>query len=395
MASSGHTGRIHSHRARTEPAVVRLAVVENEFERQWHPHRWRLRETTWRWMTEQRLVSQDIGDLYAEDLLCYTDLIAGYYVGESPSVVQAIADFSVWFFLWDDQHGIDARHRRDQQWWELSATLRDALRHPARHRDHPKPLVAAFADSIGRFFGRLGQTWHARFADHMDRIIAAYDREYLNLISGTVPTAASYLELRRWTFGHDVWIDLLELTAGRALPPSIQLDDIYQRAAHASQEFASSYNDLYSMPKEIAAGDVHNLGVCLMRHEGLDEKQAQAAVRHHVVDRLTRFLRAESQVPVLLDGTKCSREVRAAVESCVFNMRNWISSTYWFHHESGRYRMRDWTDPAWPPYLDSRALAAPTREGDRSVTAPGHHPAPGVAGATTGAQAELNSRRPS
>ncbi len=358
MADSGHTAWIRSDRelsdtTRTEPAVVRLAVVENEFGRQWHPYRWRLRESTLRWMVEQRLVSHDVVDAYSEDLLCYTDLIAGYYVGESPSVVQAIADFSVWFFLWDDQHSIDARFRRDRQWWELSAALRDALRHPARHRDHPEPLVAAFADSVGRFFGQLGQAWDARFADHMDGIFAAYDREYHNLISDTVPNVTDYLELRRWTFGHDVWIDLLELTAGCVLPPSIRRDDIYQRAAHASQEFASSYNDLYSMPKELAAGDVHNLGVCLMHHEGLDEKQAQAAVRCHVLDCVTRFLQAESQVPALWDGTKCSRKVWAAVESCVFNMRNWISSTYWFHHESGRYRTRDWKDPAWPPYLDT------------------------------------------
>ncbi|GAA3688480.1 terpene synthase family protein [Lentzea roselyniae] len=362
MVHAGHNAQNRpdsecSDASRTVPATTRLAVVENEFTRHWHPYRWQLRETTLQWIVEQRLISDDVVNTYSEDLLCYTDLIAGYYVGDSSSVVQAIADFSAWFFLWDDRHSIDVRHRRDQQWWQLSAELRQSLRHPAQHRDHPEPLVAAFADSVGRIFGQLGQAWDERFAEHMDGIFVAYDREYRNLIVNQVPTVADYLQLRRWTFGHDVWIDLLELTAGCELPPSIQLDDTYQRAAHASQEFASSYNDLCSMPKEIAAGDIHNLGICFMHHEGLDEEQAQAAVRLHVIDCITRFGQAESEIPALWNAGRCTRKIRTAVESCVFNMRNWISSTYWFHHESSRYRPQDWDNPAWPPYLNTGGVS--------------------------------------
>jgi hypothetical protein len=203
------------------PSAARLAVVEEGFVRQWHPYRWELRDTTRQWASQQGLLPGDVESAYADDLLRYTDLIAGYYVGESVPVVQAIADFSTWFFVWDDWHAVAARRRQDQAWYQLSAALRAALRDPRSHRTHPTPPVAGLADIFARLFTLLGPTWNARLA---------------------------------------------------------------------GQEFSSRYNDLCSMLKEIAAGEVHNLGVSLMRHEGLDFDQAQAEVRAYVADRVQRFL---------------------------------------------------------------------------------------------------------
>ncbi|MGV4987890.1 hypothetical protein ACVB8X_40455 [Streptomyces sp. NRAIS4] len=42
----------------------------------------------------------------------------------------------------------------------------------------------------------------------------------------------------------------------------------------------------------------------------------------------------------------------AAIRSCLFNMRNWFSSVYWFHQESRRYRTQTWDDRSTPPYVD-------------------------------------------
>lgn len=46
------------------------------------------------------------------DGLCYTDLMAGYYIGAPDEVMQAIADYSAWFFVWDDRHDRDVVHGR-------------------------------------------------------------------------------------------------------------------------------------------------------------------------------------------------------------------------------------------------------------------------------------------
>jgi hypothetical protein len=50
-------------------------VVEERFVRQWHPHQWELRNTTWHWVIELRLLPGDVEFAYADDLLRYTDLM--------------------------------------------------------------------------------------------------------------------------------------------------------------------------------------------------------------------------------------------------------------------------------------------------------------------------------
>ncbi|MGK9235680.1 hypothetical protein KXS07_28460 [Inquilinus limosus] len=332
------------------PPQLAMPMVEATFPRHLHSYWPELRSRCNAWLVEKRLMPPDAVQAHADGLR-YTNLIAGYYVGASPPVLQAIADFSAWFFVWDDRHGRDAALRRDGDWGRLRDALHQATDAPPRHLRHPDPLVAGLADSVDRLQAHLSDRWNARFAGHFHAVIDAYDREYRERIAGTVPTVEDYVALRRHTFGDWVWLDCLELAAGRELPPEIHASDAYLCAGLASQEFCSWYNDLCSFPKELAAGELHNLGISLIHHEGLSVEQATVELRRRTVGRVTDFLRAETEVLRILETTGASPEIEAAVRHCLFNMRNWFSSTYWFHHESGRYRVADWADSALPPYV--------------------------------------------
>jgi epi-isozizaene synthase len=190
-------------------------------------------------------------------------------------------------------------------------------------------------------------------------VIDAYDREFRNRASGTIPTVAEYLELRRLTFAHRIWTDLLEPSAGRELPADVRLHPAFQRAALLSQEFAAWYNDLCSLPKEIAGDEVHNLGISLIHHQGLTLEEAVTEVRRRVEECVEQFLVAEKDVSrlagSLADGTVRGKETSIAVRACLGNMRNWFSSVYWFHHESGRYMVDSWDDRSTPPYVNNEA----------------------------------------
>lgn len=74
-------------------------------------------------------MSADKVEEYA-DGLCYTDLMAGYYMGASDQVMQAIADYSAWFFVWDDRHDRDVIHGRPAAWRRLRFQLHAALDSP-------------------------------------------------------------------------------------------------------------------------------------------------------------------------------------------------------------------------------------------------------------------------
>jgi epi-isozizaene synthase len=266
-------------------------------------------------------------------------------------VLTAINDFSLWFFVWDDRHDHDIRHRRGSAWSRLREALHLALDDPGPARDDDDPLVRAFADCVTRLGGTLSDRWRTRFARHFHDTIEAYDQEYRNRTRNVLPTVEEYLALRRHTFGMWVWLDCLELAAGCELPDRVRAGGPYQWAGLASQEFSAWYNDLYSMPKELAAGDFHNFGIVLARQENLPIQQAADHLAGRIRDRIADYRRAERAVRRYLDETDADPRVRAGTERCLFNMRNWMSSVHAFHHVSGRYQVASWDDPANPPYF--------------------------------------------
>ncbi|MER5992655.1 epi-isozizaene synthase [Streptomyces viridosporus] len=340
------------------PPALSLPVIEAAFPRQLHPYWPKLQETTRTWLLEKRLMPADKVEEHA-DGLCYTDLMAGYYLGAPDEVLQAIADYSAWFFVWDDRHDRDIVHGRPAAWRRLKERLHSALDNPAGHLGHEDPVVAGLADSVRRLYAFLPGTWNARFARHFHAVIEAYDREFHNRTEGIVPTVEEYLELRRLTFAHWIWTDLLEPSAGCELPDPVRKNPAYRKAALLSQEFAAWYNDLCSLPKEMAGSEVHNLGISLITHEGLTLEEAIAEVRRRVEECISEFLDAEQEASRfadgLDDGTVRGKETSATVRSCLGNMRNWFSSVYWFHHESGRYRVDSWEDRSTPPYVNNEA----------------------------------------
>lgn len=303
-------------------------------------------------------MTADTVEEYA-DGLCYTNLMAGYYLGAPDDVLQAITDFSAWFFVWDDRHDRDIVHGRTAAWRRLRFRLHRAVDSPQGHLHHRDPLVAGLADSVSRLYSFLPRTWNARFARHFHEVIEAYDREFRNRTRGVVPTVEEYLTLRRLTFAHQIWTDLLEPSAGRELPDAVRNHPAFHRAALLSQEFAAWYNDLCSLPKEIAGDEVHNLGISLITHEGLTLEEAIREMRYRVKKCVDAFLVAESDAlrfaDGIDDGTVHGKELSAAVRACVSNMRNWFSTVYWFHHESGRYMVDSWDDRSTPPYVDNEA----------------------------------------
>ncbi|MGV9423795.1 epi-isozizaene synthase [Streptomyces sp. NPDC003656] len=340
------------------PPSLALPLVEDAFPRQLHPYWPKLQENTRRWLLEKRLMPADKVREYA-DGLCYTDLMAGYYLGAPDEVLQAIADYSAWFFVWDDRHDRDIVHGRSGDWRRLRHRLHAALDAPASHLHHGDCLVAGFADSVLRLYSFLPSTWNQRFARHFHEVIEAYDREFRNRTEGRVPGVEEYLALRRLTFAHWIWTDLLEPSAGCELPDFVRKNPDYRRAALLSQEFAAWYNDLCSLPKEIAGDEVHNLGISLVTHEGLKLEEAVDELRRRVEECVREFLEAEREAlrfaDTLDDGTVHGKEWSDAVRMCVGNMRNWFSTVYWFHHESGRYMVDSWDDRSTPPYVNNEA----------------------------------------
>ncbi|MFF4576467.1 multidrug MFS transporter [Streptomyces sp. NPDC001410] len=333
-------------------STIEVPEIQVPFPLNRHPDYDHVRNRTYQWAVERGIMTADAARDHLDGLR-YTDLITGYYVGAPLPALCAINDFSVWFFAWDDRHDRDAVHGRTAAWYALQYALGETLRAPDRHTGHDEPLVAGFADCVLRLQERLGSGWAERFASHFCRTIAAYGREFHNRTSGRIPSVAEYLSLRRHTFGMGVWLDCLELAADRVLPETVRLSEPYREAGWACQEFAAWFNDLHSMAKEAAVRDVHNLGILLAREAGVSLREGARLLAACLRARVRDFERAEQGVCLLAE--RLPELEREAVQSCLYNMRNWISSVHWFHYRSTRYQIAAWADPTAPPYVHDSA----------------------------------------
>lgn len=316
--------------------ACRIASIERSFERRFDPHRRALHAHCVRWIGEQSLApaGSPPADLRA---LRYPDLVAGYYVGAPPAVLEAIAGLSVWFFVWDDRHDEDARRLRRAAWARLRDALCAVLASPRARVADAEPIVGALSDCIVRIRARLGDAWNRRFTGHLRQMIDAYDDEFRARLAARIPTRDAYMRLRERTFGCEVWLDCLELAAGRALPDAVRAAPPYRLAGRASQQFAALYNDLCSLRKEREAEEIHHLGISLMHHERISLRAAMREMHALASAQVERFPAGQAEPLRFVAASGAPPEIAAAARHCAANMGNWISSVYWFHHESDRY----------------------------------------------------------
>lgn len=320
------------HDAKNEPRTI--TIVQTNFHHELHP-RWReLRDTSRQWAIRQGLLTEPDARAHL-DKLHYTDLAASCHIGAPPRTLAAIADFFVWFFVMDDHHHIARITQQHDRWHTLYTTMRSATLSPDRHRTHDDPVVAALADAVARLYTCLSPRWNARFVDHFLAVLDGYDQEYHKAVAGEKLSVTEYEHQRQLTFGHQVWIDLLELAADHELPVHLHTSDLYQRAATASQDFCAWCNDFYSLPKETADDDPNNYITILAHQNNLSIADAQTELHRRITNRVHDFLNAERELTTLHDTMEPT--LRTATKSCVANMRNWISGTYWFQRASCRY----------------------------------------------------------
>ncbi|MVZ86781.1 terpene cyclase [Burkholderia pseudomallei] len=103
-------------------------------------------------------------------------------------MLEAIADLSIWFFVWDDRHDEDARRLRRAAWARLRDALCAVLASPHARVADAEPIVGALADCIVRIHARLGDAWNRRFTGHLRQVIDAYDDEFRARLAARIPT---------------------------------------------------------------------------------------------------------------------------------------------------------------------------------------------------------------
>ncbi|MFG2577343.1 terpene cyclase [Streptomyces sp. NPDC048481] len=282
-----------------------------------------------------------------------------------------LADAMGFFFVFDDQ--FDGPLGRDPaRTARVCQTLID-IAHGAPPPLGADPCTTAFADIRARSTDGAPAAWTARTAHEWEYYFAAQAHEARGRLRGSPAGLDAYLQVRRGVAGTDLPLSLGERAAGLTVPACAFHSPELRIMRRDAIDVTLMCNDVYSLEKEEARGDMDNLVLVLERARRLTRGQALAAARDEVDRRVRRFQDLAGRVPAVCAQLALAERERADVAGYVDVMRAWMSGYHAWQTATRRYRDAPRVVPPSGPGHLGRVLhtgaARPPRPGPRSFPA--------------------------
>lgn len=253
------------------------------------------------------------------------------------------SDWFTWLFLMDDEcdeSGIGKRPERlavlqGQFLGVLSGGQPETPLDPESHDVRKRidvPLLHALVDLRDRMEARMPRAWRARFVHSVVEYFESSTWEAENRARGIWPDAATYIWVRPYTGALYTDIELIDLTEGVTLPLAVRKHPLMQRLMLITNNVVCWSNDIFSVQKEHAHHDMHNLVLILQRHGGLSLQGAVDRVAELTDAQVRRFIALEALLPSF--GGSLDADVRRFVGV----LRAWMRGNLDWSYESGRYR---------------------------------------------------------
>lgn len=288
------------------------------------------------------------------------DRLSAFFYPRAVGAELALAnDLNGWFFVFDDQFDGELGYRP-----EAVARLVDSVvritREPLGSPVPPcpagaNPLLASFRDLWRRINAGMPRVWRDRFRDHWCGYLEAHKREARDRTGTPLPSLAALLSVKRHSVGVQPCLDLHERFGGFALPPAVHHGGPLAALREATDDVVIFINDIVSLDKELAAGDVHN---SVILHRELTGCTLDEAVRHVARlanDRFRRFEELAARLPSVLAANGASAELLRHAARYTDGMRHVMAGSLAWSLETSRYdrrgveavssgRQRPWAD---------------------------------------------------
>jgi avermitilol synthase len=244
-------------------------------------------------------------------------------------------DAMAFFFIFDDQFDGPLGCAPDRV-ARVCQGLIDIV-HGARPRHGGDPCSAAFADLWRRSIDGAPPGWAARVAHEWEYYFAAHAHEAINRVRGTPGDVEQYLQVRRGVAATALPVSLGERAAGITVPPAAFHSPQLRIMREITIDITLVCNDVYSLEKEEARGDMDNLVLVIEHTRHCTRDEAIAAAQQEVHQRCTRYQQLALQVPALGTHLALPAPQRADVDTYVDVMAAWISGYHVWETETLRY----------------------------------------------------------
>lgn len=232
------------------------------------------------------------------------------------------AKWMAWLFLLDDRIdesdlGRDA-DLLEEHLHDLQATALGTLDSESR------PMSRALEEIIGEASAGMSDAWQLRFRQHVSAYLSACVWQAAHRQAAQVPFPGTFPYWRR-AFGAIMpTFDLVERSNGGALPSSVYYSRAYQDLLVAAADLVCWTNDLMTVDKEAAHGDLHNL-VLVTAHERLQARRVAAAEVSAACERRVRtYTAACRELSALTAALGLPDTVRTDADRCAASLRVWV-----------------------------------------------------------------------
>ncbi|MBA2377823.1 MAG: terpene synthase family protein [Rubrobacteraceae bacterium] len=283
------------------------------------------------WARSSGLISTD--EAYEQALEGRLGWLAGYFHPTADrETLRLISDWCTWMFTRDDLLDNPDYFRHPERLAALDNRLLDILRGDEPNaKDEPLPIVlAALRDRLRPKVPAA--LWMRRFVRSVREHFESTLWESINRAEGIVPDLATYNRMRPITGGMDVDTDFIEISTGIYLPPEVHGHHVVSSLTRLSNLSVCWTNDLFSLQKELARGDVHNIVLVLRHEDGLSLEEAIKSAIEMNEESVHTFMELERDIPSFgpaIDGN---------LEHFVSVLRARMSGNLAWSINSARYR---------------------------------------------------------
>ncbi|MDQ3583609.1 MAG: hypothetical protein M3495_19275 [Pseudomonadota bacterium] len=313
------------------------------------PHLEAVNEHTLAWARRFGLVQEEQAFVRLRDSK-FPSLIARAYPLAPRDRLDVISDWNTWLFLLDDECDEAGLGRKPDRLVTLHDRCLDVLSRfrpeslgrrrtsrsvPNPYRSRPGrpdvPLIYALDDLRGRMETLMSRAWMDRFAVSVSEYFDAAVWEARNRECGVWPNSETYIQMRPYTGALYTVLNLIDLSEAVILPLVVRKHPAYQALMLITNNVVCWCNDLFSLPKERAYDDVHNLALILQHQEDISLQEAVNRVARLVEQEVERFIALENDLPSF------GPEVDSIVRRFVAGMGAWMRGNLDWSYESGRY----------------------------------------------------------
>lgn len=258
----------------------------------------------------------------------------GFPYAQGPAL-DLCADAMALFFVFDDQ--FDGSLGQDPARAAAVCQKMIDLIHGALPGPGANPCSLAFADVWARSTDGAHPGWVARTAHEWEYYFATQAHEAIGRLRGTPADMETYLQVRRGIAGTDLPLSLGERAAGITVPAAAFHSPQLRIMRQAAIDVTFMCNDVYSLEKEEARGDMDNVVLVIEQSRRCTRDEAITDACREVRRRVERFQELALQVPALCTQLGLTGAEAADVDTYVGIMDAWMSGYHAWQTQTRRY----------------------------------------------------------